>query len=133
VAVPLSEGAKRIIDKKNFAHVATIMPDGSPQVSPVWVYRHGEDVMISTGVDRQKTRNLKRDARVALSISDIDQPFPPVQIRGRVVEIITGEPAVEGFVEVSRKYTGNEPAQKPPAAERVVYRIEADSVVAPQS
>jgi PPOX class probable F420-dependent enzyme len=132
VAVPLSEGAKRIIDKKNFAHVATIMPDGSPQVSPVWVYRHGEDVMISTGVDRQKTRNLKRDARVALSIADIDQPFPPLQIRGRVVEIITGEPAVEGFVEVSKKYTGNEPAQKPPAAERVVYRIEADSLIAPE-
>jgi PPOX class probable F420-dependent enzyme len=131
MGVPLSEGAKRILDKKNFAHVATIMKDGSPQVSPVWVYRHGDEVMISTGVDRQKTRNLKRDARVALSVADVDQPFPPLQIRGRVVEIITGEPAVEGFVEVSKKYTGSEPANRPPAAERVVYRIEADSVVAP--
>ena len=130
--VPLSNGARRIIDSnKNFAHVATIMPDGSPQVSPVWVYRDGDHVMISTGVDRQKTRNLKRDNRVALSIADHDQPFPPVQIRGRVVEIITGEPAVEGFVEVTKKYTGAEPANRPPAAERVVYRIEADSVVAP--
>ncbi|HEX5141206.1 MAG TPA: PPOX class F420-dependent oxidoreductase, partial [Dehalococcoidia bacterium] len=64
--------------------------------------------------------------------ADIDQPFPPVQIRGRVVEIITGEPAVEGFVQVTKKYTGNEPANRPPAAERVVYRIEADSVVAPK-
>jgi PPOX class probable F420-dependent enzyme len=132
MGVPLSEGAKRILDKKNFAHVATLMKDGSPQVSPVWVYRHGDDVMISTGVDRQKTRNLKRDPRVALSVADVDQPFPPLQIRGRVVEIITGEPAVDGFVEVSKKYTGNEPANRPPAAERVVYRIEADSVVAPE-
>jgi PPOX class probable F420-dependent enzyme len=132
MAVPLSEGAKRIIDKKNFAHIATVMKDGSPQVSPVWVYRHGDNVMISTGVDRQKTRNLKRDPRIALSIADIDQPFPPLQIRGRVVEIITGEPAVDGFVEVTKKYTGNEPAQKPPAAERVVYRIEAHSIVAPE-
>ena len=132
MGIPLSNGAKRIIDSnKNFAHVATVMPDGSPQVSPVWVYRHGDEVMISTGLDRQKTRNLKRDPRVALSIADADQPFPPVQIRGRVVEIITGEPAVEGFVEVTKKYTGNEPANRPPAAERVVYRIEADSVVAP--
>jgi PPOX class probable F420-dependent enzyme len=98
----------------------------------VWVYRHGDNVMISTGVDRQKTRNLKRDPRIALSIADIDQPFPPLQIRGRVVEIITGEPAVDGFVEVTKKYTGNEPAQKPPAAERVVYRIEAHSIVAPE-
>lgn len=131
MAVPLSDGAKRIIDKLNLAHVATIMPDGSPQVSPVWVYRHGDDVMISTGVDRQKTRNIKRDQRVALSIADIDQPFPPVQIRGRVVELITGEPAVDGFVEVSKKY-GNADPKRPPAAERVVYRIEAEHVVAPE-
>jgi PPOX class probable F420-dependent enzyme len=132
MGVPLSAGARRIIDKHNFAHIATVMPDGSPQVSPTWVYRDGDHVMISTGVKRQKTYNIKRDSRVALSIADIDQPFPPLQIRGRVVEIITGEPAVEGFVEVTKKYTGNEPAQRPPAAERVVYRIEADSVVAPK-
>ncbi len=131
MTIPLSAGAKRILDKHNFAHIATIMPDGSPQVSPMWVYRHGDNVMISTGVDRQKTRNIKRDPRVAISISDIENPFPPLQIRGRVVEIITGEAAVEGFVEVTKKYTGNEPATRPPAAERVVYRIEADSVVAP--
>jgi PPOX class probable F420-dependent enzyme len=131
LAAPLSDGARRIIDKNNFAHVATIMKDGSPQVSPVWIYRHGDDIMIATGVDRQKTRNVQRDPRVAISIADVDSPFPPLQIRGRVVELITGEPAVEGFVEVTKKYTGNEPGQKPPAAERVVYRIEADSVVAP--
>lgn len=132
MGIPLSEGAKRIIDKKNFAHVATIMKDGSPQVSPVWLYRDRDYVMISTGVDRQKTRNLKRDPRIALSIADIDSPFPPLQIRGRVVEIITGDPAVEGFIAVTKKYTGNEPAQRPPADDRVVYRIEADSVVAPE-
>jgi PPOX class probable F420-dependent enzyme len=133
MGIALSEGAKRIIDKKNFVHIATIMKDGSPQVSPMWVYRHGDSVMISTGIDRVKTRNIQRDPRVALSISDADSPFPPLQIRGRVVEIITGEPAVEGFVEVTKKYTGNEPAKRPPAAERVVYRIEADSVVAPET
>ncbi len=133
MGIPLSDGAKRIIDKHNFVHIATIMKDGSPQVSPMWVYRHGDEVMISTGVDRQKTRNIKRDPRVALSISDVDSPFPPLQIRGRVVEIITGEAAVDGFVEVTKKYTGSEPAERPPAADRVVYRIEADSVVAPEA
>ena len=131
MAVPLSAGAKRIIDKHNFAHIATVMPDGSPQVSPVWVYRDGDHVLIATGVKRQKTYNIKRDSRVALSIADADNPFPPLQIRGRVIELITGEPAVQGFVDVTKKYTGNEPAQRPPASERVVYRIEADSVVAP--
>ena len=131
MGVPLSAGAKRIIDKHNFAHIATVMPDGSPQVSPVWVYRDGDYVMISTGVKRQKTYNIKRDSRVALSIADAENPFPPLQIRGRVIELITGEPAVQGFVDVTKKYTGSEPAQRPPAAERIVYRIEADSVVAP--
>jgi hypothetical protein len=87
--------------------------------------------MISTGVKRQKTYNIKRDSRVALSIADAENPFPPLQIRGRVIELITGEPAVQGFVDVTKKYTGSEPAQRPPAAERIVYRIEADSVVAP--
>ena len=124
MGIPLPDKAKQILDAKNFAHVATLMKDGSPQVSPVWVYRHGDEVMISTGVDRIKTRNLKRDPRVALSIAPLDAPFPPLLIRGRMVELITGEPAVDGFVEVSKKYNGEEPAQKPPAAERVVYRIE---------
>ncbi len=127
---PLPESAKRILDGLNFAHIATIMPNGSPQVSPVWVYRHDDFVMISTGVDRQKTRNIERDPRVAVSIAPQDRPFPPLQIRGRVVEIIRGEAAVDGFVEVSKKY-GNANPQRPPAAERVVYKIEATSIVAP--
>jgi len=129
---PLPDGAKRILDGLNLAHVATIMPNGSPQVSPTWVYRHDDYVMISTGTDRQKTRNLERDPRVALSIAPVDQPFPPLQIRGRVVEIIRGEAAVDGFVEVSKKY-GNPNPQRPPAAERVVYKIEATSIVAPKT
>ena len=128
MGVPLSEGAKKALDGLNFAHVATVMKDGSPQVSPVWVYRDGDYVMVSTGVDRLKTRNLKRDPRVALSIAPTDAPFPPVLIRGRVVEMITGEPAVQGFVEVTKKYTGKEPAQLPSPGERVVYRIEAEHV-----
>ena len=124
MGIPLPDRAKQILDDKNFAHVATLMKDGSPQVSPVWVYRHGDEVMISTGVDRIKTRNLNRDPRVAVSIAPVDAPFPPLLLRGRLVELITGEPAVEGFVEATKKYTGAEPANRPPAAERVVYRIE---------
>ena len=124
MGIPLPDRAKQILDDKNFAHVATLMRDGSPQVSPVWVYRHGDEVMISTGVDRIKTRNLKRDPRVAVSIAPVDAPFPPLLLRGRLVELITGEPAVDGFVEATKKYTGAEPANRPPAAERVVYRIE---------
>ena len=81
-------------------------------------------------LDLMKERIATPD--VVLSIADLDSPFPPLQIRGRVVEIITGEAAVDGFAEVTKKYTGNEPANRPPAADRVVYRIEALSVVAPK-
>jgi len=123
MAISLPQRAKDILDGQNFAHIATLMKDGSPQVSPVWIYRHGDDVMIATGVDRIKTRNIKRDPRVAISIAPADAPFPPLLLRGRVAELITGEPAVDGFVEVSKKY-GNADPQRPPAAERVVYRIE---------
>ena len=130
MGVPLPESAKKVLDDQNFAHIATVMKDGSPQVSPVWVYRDGDYVMIATGVDRLKTRNIQRDPRVAVSIAPLDRPFPPLLIRGRVVEIIRGEPAVDGFVEVSKKY-GNANPQRPPAAERVVYRIEAEHVRAP--
>ena len=123
MGIPLPQKAKDILDAQNFAHVATLMKDGSPQVSPVWVYRHDDNVMISTGVDRIKTRNIKRDPRVAVSIAPLDAPFPPLLLRGKVVELITGEDAVDGFVEVSKKY-GNANPQRPPAAERVVYKIE---------
>jgi len=123
MAISLPQKAKDILDAQNFAHIATLMKDGSPQVSPVWVYRHDDNVMISTGVDRIKTRNIKRDPRVAVSIAPLDAPFPPLLLRGKVVELITGEDAVDGFVEVSKKY-GNANPQRPPAAERVVYKIE---------
>ncbi|HLF71156.1 MAG TPA: PPOX class F420-dependent oxidoreductase [Dehalococcoidia bacterium] len=124
MAIPLSEGAKKALDGQSLAHVATLMKDGSPQVTPVWVYRHGDHVMISTGTDRIKTRNLERDPRVAVSIAPVDAPFPPILIRGRVIKIIRGEEAVDGFVEVAKKYGQTDP-QRPPAAERVVYEIEA--------
>ena len=123
MGIPIPESARKVLDGQNFAHVATLMKDGSPQVSPVWVYRHDDHVMISTGVDRIKTRNLKRDPRVAVSIAPVDAPFPPLLIRGRMVELITGEEAVDGFVEVSKKY-GNASPNRPPAAERVIYKIE---------
>ena len=127
----LTPEQRALVDGPNLAHFVTLMKDGSPQVTPVWVDCDDTHILINTAEGRQKPRNLARDKRVALSIADLEKPFPPLQIRGRVIEIITGEPAVDGFVEVTKKYTGNEPAQRPPAAERVVYRIEAGSVIAP--
>src|SRR2546422_5418541 len=72
--------------KKAFAHLATLMPGGQPQVTPVWVDYDGRHVVINTAEGRQKDKNLQRDGRVALSIMDPDNPYRYLEVRGRVVE-----------------------------------------------
>jgi PPOX class probable F420-dependent enzyme len=81
--------AKKIIEGKNFAHLATLMPDGSPQVTPVWVDIAGEFVLVNTAEGRVKHRNVKRDPRIALSITDEKDPYTMLAIRGKVVDIMT--------------------------------------------
>lgn len=82
----LSAEAKALIDRPNFAHLATLMPDGSPQSVPVWLSREGEHVVICTGEASLKAKNTRRDPRVSISIVDFDNPYEELQIRGRVVE-----------------------------------------------
>ncbi len=77
-----------IFEKKAFAHLATIMPDGSPQVTPVWVSHQDGFILINSAEGRQKDLNMERDPRVAVSIQDPDDPYRYLQIRGEVVEII---------------------------------------------
>ena len=99
----LSQQAKEILDKKAFAHLATLMPDGSPQVTPVWVDYEGDRVVINTAEGRTKPRNLRNDPRVALSATDPDNPYEAVIIRGRVVEM-TNEGADEHIDAMAKKY-----------------------------
>ena len=103
--VPLPDDAKKLIEAKNMAHVVTLMRDGSPQVTPVWVEHDGSHVLINTAEGREKVRNLRRDPRVALSIADQDDPYSYVQIRGKVVEI-TKAGAWEQITALARKYHG---------------------------
>src|SRR5229473_426086 len=86
MAMALPEDVKKLIDGPNFAHLATIMPDGSPQSAPVWVLREGERILVGTGEASLKARNTRRDPRVALSIVDVKDPYTEAQLRGRVVE-----------------------------------------------
>ncbi len=79
----LPEKAKKLIDGKNFASVATLMRDGSPQVTVTWIDRDGNIIVINTTKGRVKTRNIIRDPRVALSIFDMNDPYDAVFIRGR--------------------------------------------------
>lgn len=99
----LPRQAKSIIEKKTFAHLATLMPDGSPQVTPVWVDHDGDRVIINTAEGRAKPRNMRNDPRVALSATDPDNPYEAVIIRGRVVEM-TRDGADEHIDAMAKKY-----------------------------
>ena len=128
MAVPLTNEAKALIEGKNFAHVVTLMADGSPQVTPVWVDHDGTYVRINTAEGRIKARNLRRDPRVALSIADSENQYHYVQIRGHVVEL-TKEGAWEHISSLARKYMGPDAAF--PAADRdrrLMIKIEPDHI-----
>jgi PPOX class probable F420-dependent enzyme len=77
---------KQLLERPNFVHLCTLMPDGSPQSVPVWAGVEGEHILICTGEQSLKARNTLRDNRVALSVVDFDNPYEEAQIRGRVVE-----------------------------------------------
>jgi PPOX class probable F420-dependent enzyme len=105
MAIALTPEMKTFIEKKTFAHVATINKNGSPQVSPVWVEHDGTHVVINSEQKRLKVRNLKRDPRVALTIQDTENPYAYIQIKGKVVEITT-EGGFEGIDRLAKKYMG---------------------------
>jgi PPOX class probable F420-dependent enzyme len=102
----LDPDVRRVLDGTSLAHLATVLPDGSPHSVPLWVGTHGDQVVFLTGPGSRKARNLRRDPRVALSLTPADNPFQPVIIRGRVVEWLAGDPAWEIIDRISAKYTG---------------------------
>lgn len=119
-----------ILHKRAFAHLATLMKDGSPQVSPVWVDLDGAQVVINSSVGRVKDRNIRRDPRVAISITDPENPYRSLMIRGRVVETRT-EGADAHIDAMAKKYMDVDayPFRSPDEV-RVIYRIETDRVTA---
>ncbi len=123
MALQLTDDQKKMLNDKNFAHIATINKDGSPQVSPVWVGFDGTHVIINSEDKRRKVRNLKRDARVSLSVLDSANPYHYIEIRGKVVEITPrgGDDGIDAF---AKKYMGVDkyPMNKPGDV-RVVIKI----------
>jgi len=123
--VPIPEPFRDLVsfEKRAFAHLATIMPDGSPQVTPVWFDYDGTCILINSTRGRVKDRNLRRNPHVALAISDPDNPYRYLQIRGRVVEI-TEEGADAMIDRLCYKYTG-QPVypRRRPGEQRVTYKI----------
>ena len=115
----LPEKAKKLIEEKNFANIATLMKDGSPQVTTTWVDHDGDIVLINTAKNRVKTKNVKRDPRVAVSVFNIDDPYDALFIRGKVVEI-RKEGAEAHIDKLAHKYIDMDYRQH---GDRVVLRI----------
>jgi PPOX class probable F420-dependent enzyme len=112
---------RQVLDGNAIAHLATVLPDGAPHSVPVWVGTEGDHVVILTGPGSRKARNLRRDPRVAISLTAPDNPFRPVIIRGTVVEWVEGDAAWEIVDRIAMKYIGGPYSRD---EERVVARID---------
>ena len=119
----LDPDVRRVLDGTSLGHLATVLPDGSPHTTPVFVGTHDDQLIFFTGPRSRKARNLRRDPRVALSLTAPDNPFEPVIIRGRVVEWLEGDAAWEVVDRIAAKYIG---APYPRDEERVVAVVEPE-------
>jgi PPOX class probable F420-dependent enzyme len=125
MAAAIPDNYLDLFKKPAFAHLTTLMPDGSPQVSPVWCEYDGTYVVINSAKGRQKDRNMRRDARVALAISDPENPYRYLQVRGKVVEI-TEQGADAHIDKLSHKYMGKDYPYRDPSSTRVIYKIRSE-------
>jgi PPOX class probable F420-dependent enzyme len=117
-----------ILESKNFAHVATIEKDGSPQVTPVWVDVDGDTVVFNTAEGRVKAKNLDRDGRLALSVQDQKNPYRYIQVRG-IVESKSTQGADAHIDKMAKKYMGVEAyPNRTPGEKRVIYRIRPEHI-----
>jgi PPOX class probable F420-dependent enzyme len=106
--MPLSDGVRALLERPNFAHVATLLPDGGPHSVAVWVGVRGDQLVFFTQPSSRKARNLDRDPRVAVSLVDRDAPYRTAFLRGRVAGRLEGEEALVEIDRLSQKYTGRD-------------------------
>ncbi len=119
----IPEKYRDLFNKRAFAALTTLMPDGSPQTTPVWVDSDGEYVIFNSAKGRQKDRNVRRDPRVALAIVDPDNPYRYLEVRGKVAEI-TEEGADAHIDKMAKKYLGQDKYPYRQGGEvRVIYKV----------
>ena len=122
----------KLFEGKNFAFLATLMKDGSPQVTPTWVDidNNNNTILVNTAEGRVKHRNISRDPRVGVSVIDSSNPYHMVSVRGRVVEQIKGKDADEHIDKLAKKYLDKEKyPRRRPGEERLLLRIKPQHVV----
>jgi PPOX class probable F420-dependent enzyme len=124
MAIGFSEATLRLLDGKNYAVLATVNADGSPQTSVVWVGRDGSNLLFSTIEGRVKHRNMVRDPRVSVTVIDSADPENYVELRGTVS--MTPDVGRRIDTQLSRKYDGRDPGEDRPGAVRVVVRMDVN-------
>ena len=123
----LPDEAKALLDRPEFATLATIEPDGRPHLSVIWVGRDGEDILFSTIHGRRKTTNVHRDPRVTVLVYPKDNPYAYLEVRGTAE--LTEDPERAYIEEMSQKYLGTGYPWHKPEEERVVVRVKPEKVV----
>lgn len=117
-----------LFQRKAFANLATLMPNGQPQVTPVWCDFDGRHVIVNSARGRAKDRNMRREPRVSLALMDPDNPYRYLEVRGRVVEI-TENGADEHINKMAKKYLDKDVYPfRQPGEVRVMYRIEPEHI-----
>jgi PPOX class probable F420-dependent enzyme len=115
-----------LFQKKAFASLGTLMPDGRPQVTPVWCDYDGKHVIVNTAKGRAKDKNMRRDPRVTMAVIDPDNPYRYLEVRGRVVEI-TEQGADAHIDKMAKKYLNvDKYPGRQPGEVRVLYMIEPE-------
>ena len=128
MAARIPEAYKDLFQKKAFANLATLMADGRPQVSPVWCDLDGSHIRINSAKGRVKDKNMRRNKKVALSVTDPDNPYRHLDVQGEVVEI-TEQGADAHINALTKKYLGKDQYPfRQPGEVRVMYRIRPDKV-----
>ena len=126
----LPEDVRALIEGKEFWHVATVNPDGSPQVTPMWVMTRNGNIVLNSALGRRKTRNLEQNPRVAMSLIDPENPYKNMQVQGRVVDTVTGDQAEADIDTLSEKYTGKTPYPwRSPGEQRITFLVEPTKVM----
>ena len=128
MAATIPDNFRDLLQKKAFAHLATLMQDGSPQVTPVWFDYDGSSIRINTAKGRVKDKNMRRNGRVALAIQDPDDPYRYLAVRGRVEEVTEAGADVH-IDSLAKKYLGQDRyPYRQPGEVRVTYRIRPERV-----
>lgn len=126
----IPESHRDIFEKESYAHISTIMPDGTPQSTPVWVdHDDGEAILINTARNRRKEKNIRRNPKVGVSVLDPDDPYRYVSVRSEAELIDEG--AVEHINKLAQQYMGVDeyPHLGEESGARVIVRIPAENVV----